>query len=82
MVNDKIVDLEQGLRSAFIDNSISSNLAYKPQFISNNFQEGRKVISSIENEFLECEEFYISVAFITMGGYYSIITNVKGIRST
>lgn len=81
MVNDKIVDLEQGLRSAFIDNSISSNLAYKPQFISNNFQEGRKVISSIENEFLECEEFYISVAFITMGGITPLLQTLKELEA-
>lgn len=43
-------------------------MAYKPQFVSNNYKEGRKVISSIEDELLSCEEFAISDAFITMGG--------------
>ena len=33
----------------------------------NNPEEGKKVISSIEEELLRCEQFQISVAFITMG---------------
>lgn len=68
MNQEKIVPLEQGFATAFIDHHISSNLAYRPQFVSNNYKEGRKVISSIEDELLLCEEFAISVAFITMGG--------------
>ena len=46
--NEKIQYLEEGLRKAFVDRDVSSNLAYKPQFLSNNYQEGRKVVSSIE----------------------------------
>lgn len=68
MKNEEISQLKQGLETAFIDASTSSNLAYKPQFISNNYKEGRKVLSSIEDELLSCEEFFISVAFVTMGG--------------
>ena len=34
--------------------------------ISNNPEEGKKVISSVEDELLRCEEFQISVAFITL----------------
>lgn len=49
MNQDKIVQLKQGLSTAFINQNISSNLAYKPQFVSNNYREGRKVISSIED---------------------------------
>lgn len=61
MEQDKIMQLKQGLSTTFIDQNISSNLAYKPQFVSNNYKEGRKVISSIEDELLGCEEFAISV---------------------
>ena len=63
-----IKNLENGFNTAYIDKNYSSNLAYKPQFISNNYKEGRKVLSSIEDELLSCKEFFISVAFITMGG--------------
>ena len=68
MNSNNISYLENGLGTAFIDHTISSNLAYKPQFISNSYKEGRKVISSVEDELLSCDEFCISVAFITMGG--------------
>ena len=60
--------LHQATTTAFIDNTYPSNLAYKPQFVSNNYREGRKVLSSIESELSNCDEFSISVAFITMSG--------------
>lgn len=77
MNQDKIVQLKQGLSTAFINQNISSNLAYKPQFVSNNYREGRKVISSIEDELLSCEEFAISVAFITMGGITPLLQTLR-----
>lgn len=70
-------ELELGMTTAFIDSTISSNLAYKPQFVFNNHAEGRKVLSSIEDELLRCEEFYISVAFITMGGITPLLQALK-----
>ena len=48
----QIEQLQQGLSTAFINQNSSSSLAYRPQFVSNNYKEGRKVISSIENELL------------------------------
>lgn len=77
MNQEKIVQLEQGLTTAFINQNISSNLAYKPQFVSNNYREGRKVISSIEDELLSCEEFAISVAFVTMGGITPLLQTLR-----
>ena len=77
MKREKIDQLIQGLSTAFINQNISSNLAYKPQFVSNNYKEGRKVISSIEDEPLSCEEFAISVAFITMGGITPLLQTFR-----
>lgn len=77
MNSEHIKYLKSGLDTAFIDHSISSNLAYKPQFISNSYKEGRKVISSIEEELLACDEFCISVAFITMGGITPLLQTLK-----
>lgn len=77
MRQDKIVELGQGLRTAFINQNEQSNLAYKPQFISNNYKEGRKVISAIEDELSACEEFFISVAFITMSGITPLFQTLK-----
>ena len=77
MNDEKIIQLKQGLSTAFINQNISSNLAYKPQFVSNNYKEGRKVISSIEDELLSCEEFAISVAFVTMGGITPLLQTLR-----
>lgn len=77
MSNDKILQLQQGLKTAFINANITSNLAYKPQFVSNNYKEGRKVLSSVEDELLACDEFFLSVAFITMSGITPLLSILK-----
>ncbi|MBH1941055.1 DEAD/DEAH box helicase [Mobilitalea sibirica] len=77
-------DIEQmvkGFETAFINQNSISNLAYKPQFISNNYKEGRKVLSSIEDELLKCEQFYISVAFITMSGLTPLLQTLKELET-
>lgn len=33
MIPDKIINLQNGLNTAFIDQTFQSNLAYRPQFI-------------------------------------------------
>ena len=77
MTNDLITQLQQGMHTALIDASTTSNLAYKPQFISNNYKNGRKVLASIEEELAACDEFAISVAFITMSGITPILQTLK-----
>lgn len=69
--------LKQGLTTAFIDHNNISNLAYKPQFISNDYKEGQKVISSIEDELFVCDEFAISVAFITTSGITPLLQTLS-----
>ncbi|MQN01193.1 MAG: DUF3427 domain-containing protein [Lachnospiraceae bacterium] len=66
-------DLRKGLMTAFIDSTCDSNLAYRPEFLSNDYNIGQKVLVSIENELLKCERFFISVAFITDSGVESLI---------
>ncbi len=63
-----IDELTRGLETAYINGSVASEIKYRPQFVSNNYKEGKKVLSSIEDELLSCDQFQISVAFITMGG--------------
>lgn len=69
--------LRQGLETAFIDGSVVSNPLYTPQFVSNNYKEGKKVFSSIEDELLSCEQFCISVAFITFGGIEPLLLTLR-----
>ena len=77
MTQDKLSDLRAGFETAYIDGSVASNRAYKPQFVSNNHKEGKKVLSSIEDELLACDQFQISVAFITMSGITPLLQTLK-----
>ncbi len=77
MTQEKLNDLRNGFETAYIDGTYASNLAYKPQFISNNYRDGRKVLSAIEDELLSCDYFQISVAFITEGGITPLLQTLK-----
>lgn len=72
-----IENLRKGLHTAFIDGTYNSNLAYKPEFISNDYKYGKKVLVSIEQELAHCEEFFISVAFITKSGITPLLQTLK-----
>ena len=76
-MENKINLLEQGLTQAFVCGTTASNLAYKPEFVSNDYTQGKKVISSIETELRKCDEFFISVAFITLGGITPLLEVLK-----
>lgn len=73
--------LERGFKTAFINREIVSNLACKPMFVSNNYKEGRKVLSSIEDELLSCDQFFISVAFITLSGVTPLLHTLKELEN-
>ena len=77
MDKNKANELIEGCKSAYIDGNIASNILYRPQFVSNNYKEGKKVISYIEDELRVCDKFQISVAFITMGGITPLLQILK-----
>lgn len=70
-------NIQSGLSTAFLDKNISSNVLYRPQFISNDYKNGRKVLSTIEDELLHYDSFLISVAFITMGGITPLLQTLR-----
>ncbi len=75
--NELQTALHRGFETAFIDSSVKTNLAYLPGFVSNNPNQGSKVISTIEYELLHCDAFAISVAFVTMGGITPLLSTLK-----
>ncbi|MCR4746823.1 MAG: DEAD/DEAH box helicase, partial [Lachnospiraceae bacterium] len=79
--NKVLVELDKGLKTAYIDSSSKSNKDYKPQFISNNWHDGKKVLASIEQELINCDCFQISVAFITMGGITPLLQTLKELEN-
>lgn len=76
----KIDELRLGFETAYIDGSVVSSNIYRPQFVSNSHKEGKKVLSSIEDELLVCDGFQISVAFITMNGITPPPADFKRVR--
>ena len=77
MTEEKMIELQSGFNTAFIDNTINSNLAYRPQFIYNDNKNGQKVFSAIEDELRKCDSFAISVAFITKGGITPLLQTLQ-----
>ncbi len=71
------IEIQNGLQTAFLNKANASNISYRPQFISNDHTQGKKILSTIENELLKCDAFTISVAFITMSGITPLLPILK-----
>ena len=48
MNNDILAEIQRGITTAFIDKNAESSESFQPQFISNDYREKKKVLSSIE----------------------------------
>lgn len=57
--DDKIIELNNGLQTAFIDSQVNFSLAYRPQFVSNNYAEGKRVLANLEDELKTCDSFFL-----------------------
>ena len=71
------MNLEQALRTGFIDHQFISLQKYRPQLLLNNHKQGEKVLTSLIQELKTCEAFYFSVAFITTSGVAVLIETLK-----
>ena len=71
----KLVD---GYHKAFIDASCESDPTFSPSLISNS--HGKKVLTVIEKEMKGCDDLFISVAFITMGGIAPLLGTLKDLE--
>lgn len=58
----------EGARTALVDATADSSLAYRPEFVSNDRRRGSKVLCALESELMACDGFLFSVAFVTPGG--------------
>ncbi len=66
----------KSLQTGYLDKSILSNLDYQPELLVNKRKPPLKVLSTILNEFDKCNQFFISVAFVTTSGVASIINKL------
>jgi superfamily II DNA or RNA helicase/HKD family nuclease len=78
--------LSESIQTGFVDQLIQSNKAYRPELLTNNPEQGKKVLTTILRELEQCEEFWFSVAFVTTGGIATLMNtlielekkNIKG----
>ena len=74
------------LQTGFVDKTIISDENFHPELLVNQKNPPKKVLLTLLREFENCEEFYISVAFVTTSGVATIINklielekrNIKG----
>ena len=69
------------LQTGFVDKTILSNLVYQPSLLVNQKKPPLKVLSTIIHELEYCNEFFISVAFVTNSGVATIINKLKELEN-
>ncbi len=74
-------ELSNSLQTGFVDKYFLSNLDFRPQLIVNDRKAGKKVLTSIENGLKSCDEFWLSVAFVTTSGVATIINTLKELEN-
>jgi len=72
--------LIESLKTGFIDHQIKSNNQLIPQVLVNNYHEGKKVLTTIKKELLNCDEFWLSVAFVTTSGVAVLINTLDELQ--
>jgi superfamily II DNA or RNA helicase len=79
---DKLTEIfNKSLQTGYVDKTISSDLDYQPELLVNQKNPPKKVLSSILHELENCNQFYISVAFVTTSGVATIINKLKELES-
>ena len=68
--------LSNSIQTGFVDQLIQSNKAYRPELLTNNSEQGKKVLSTIIRELEQCDEFWFSVAFVTTGGIAALMNTL------
>lgn len=81
MNNNVSKEIENGFLTAFVDASIPSSESFRPQFITNDYHRGMKVLTTLEKELQHCDSFSISVAFITMSGLVPLLQTLKELEA-
>ena len=76
-MTDFVNNLKSALLSGFINEKIEAYENLKPKILINDKSKEKKVLSSVIDNLLDCEEFSFAVAFLTSGGVASLHTTFK-----
>jgi superfamily II DNA or RNA helicase len=77
---DILHKLSESIHTGFVDRAFSSDERYHPEFLTNDKEGGKKILTSILDELEICEEFRISVAFVTTGGVATLINTLADLE--
>lgn len=69
--------LINSLTTSFLDKNNVSDENYHTKLLVNDYKRGVKVLRTIQQELLSCDEFLFSVAFITEGGLNVIANELR-----
>jgi len=69
-------DLVYSLRTGFIDQLFHSKKEYLPELLINDKKEGIKFLTTLSKELSTCNEFWLSVAFVTTSGIATLINTL------
>ena len=72
--------LEKSLRTSFIDKNYLSPEEYHARLLRNDPEQNEKIISHLLRSLQNCDEFYFSVAFITMGGLIMLLEVLRELK--
>lgn len=79
---DKIIQIfNSSLQTGYVDKNVLSDLAYQPELLVNQKNPPTKVLTTILHELENCNQFYISVAFVTTSGVATIINKLKELEN-
>ena len=79
---DKLIQIfNASLQTGFVDKTILSNLDYQPELLVNQKKPPKKVLSTILQELENCDQFFISVAFVTTSGVATIINKLEELET-
>ena len=80
-MDNLIQSFTKSLQTGYVDKSILSNLDYQPELLVNQKIPPKKVLSTILHELENCNQFFISVAFVTTSGVAAIINKLKELEN-
>ena len=57
-------EIKNSVMTSLVDKGVVSDEKYRPRLIVNNAKSGLKILTTLQDELKDCDEFAISVAFI------------------
>lgn len=72
----------KSLQTGYVDKTIISDENFHPKLLVNQKKPPKKVLLTLLKELENCEEFYISVAFVTASGVATIINKLKELEKS